>query len=165
MHSAAYVPAIRVGGLEMKYFFDTSAIIANWKKTDRNHEWARNKYNEVLEECGGGFGIRCLMVSSICKYELCKVYNDKNVTAVEEIIHLESSNVIRVDGEILRKAADLLDKYGKGKERICSFDAIQLACALKAKEKLSSLQFVCCDDNLCKAARTERLTINSPKND
>ena len=149
----------------MHYFFDTSALISAYLNDEPDHQWAREFYIKALEEShsktGAGFGIDKLIVSSILKYELSKVFRDKNRSDLTERIEIENALVIKVDAQILRKAADFMDKH-----HLESLDAIHLACAIQAKEKYGDILFICRDHKLVSAAEKEGLqtpTINHVK--
>src|SRR3989338_3175797 len=144
---------------EMKYyFFDTSGLFGNFRKEQHTDEMGDLFWNALNEGSEGkpSFGYKNIIVSHFLSYEIIKSLitkaNDENVLLQINKFLIESNSFIKIEvtKDILKKSITLIEKYS-----LKSYDAIQLACALEAKDKYEKMIFVANDRNLIKAARIE----------
>lgn len=146
------------------YFFDTSGMFGIFRKQQHTNV-SGDAYFKALKASanleGAGWGVPKIVVSSLMPYETIRnlFLKDQSQDTILEMIKFEvernSWTVIEITKELLQKASELMEKHNK----LESFDAIQLACALKAKNDYGDVLFVTNDKKLEDVAEKEGLTI------
>jgi len=147
------------------YFFDTSGIFGifrNQQLTNNSGNAYWNALNESANPDGVGFGALSIIISSLMPYEAIRglFLKDQSQETIINIMKFEIERstwtVIDVTKDVLKKSLELMEKHSS----LISFDAIQLACALKAKEDYGEIVFVTGDKILKSVAEKEGLTLS-----
>jgi len=143
------------------FFADTSAIAKRYV-TERGSAWV----NSWIEPSAS----HLIIISDLTKVEMVSVLarrRRENAITADEFRLLQNAFLLHVDTQyvavsiqdnILAQARRLLDGYP-----LRALDAIQLACALRVLEVFPQpIAFVCADQNLLAAARSEGFFAEDP---
>ncbi|MBM3242925.1 type II toxin-antitoxin system VapC family toxin [Candidatus Poribacteria bacterium] len=147
------------------YFFDTSALVKNY-----HPEVGTTKVEQILHEKGARY-----FISRLGVVETHSVLAQKVRTGVitESDYHLlrrrfltdianRIFNVVKTTGLYYQEAERQLNRYATARS-LRTLDAIQLAVAVELRSKKRIDYFVCADDNLCKIAAMEGLSVINPE--
>jgi len=147
------------------YFFDTSALVKNY-----HPEVGAIKVEQILHEKGSRH-----FISRLGFVETHSVFAQKVRTGVitESDYYLlrrrfltdvanRIFNVVKMTGLYYLEAERQLNRYATVRS-LRTLDAIQLAVAVELRRKERIDYFVCADDNLCKIAAMEGLSVINPE--
>ncbi len=144
------------------YFFDTSGMFGIFRKQQHTNISGGAVWEALSASAspsGAGWGAPKIVVSAIMPYEAIRslFLKDQSQNTILEMTKFEverrSWTVVEVTREVLQNASELMGKYA-----LKSFDAIHLACALKAKTDYGDVIFVTQDKMLRNAAKEEGVT-------
>jgi predicted nucleic acid-binding protein len=146
------------------YFVDTSALAKRYIN-EVGTQWVRS-----WTSASAG---NVVVIAELTALEMFSVFArrevDKEITSASAnrlrstfLAHLNDEYLtIKVDSPLWLQARDLITKHAA--LRLCTLDAVQLACALDAKKNLpQAVTFVRADPKLLSAATAEGFTVDDP---
>lgn len=149
--------------MKLTYFFDTSAVVKFYHQ-ETGTEWVESIFSD---------GESTIVISELTTAEFHSAVAKKiRMKEIEEVAAgqaLENFNkdcaerflIVPLDSRVIRKAKELIDRYGSTFS-IRTLDALQLAaCQL---EEDNEVAFVCADTNLMAVCQREAIQLLNPEN-
>ncbi len=143
-------------------FCDTSVIIKLYHD-EVGSEWMETLFNEpnatiIISELTL-VELYSAVLKKVRTQEITGNAHEEAIKNFEKDCH-ERFIVTLLDSRVVKKAQELLKKYGDEKS-IRTLDAIQLAACLN--ENTEGIRFICADANLLKICEQERVTVLNPE--